>query len=150
METRAIVFSSGASTMFTKSYWPSTAHWAVTVAPSCSISLFTSRIRCGLLLRVCTPSGVRVLSITNVGTGILSASGTSGRNVPSPHDSLSGRPRGRGRARIALGGLGGGADRVAPEALLQRRRIGERARHGLHPVRQRHRHARRLAGGHPG
>jgi hypothetical protein len=30
--------------------------------------LFTSRIRCGLLLRVCTPSGVRVLSITNVGT----------------------------------------------------------------------------------
>jgi uncharacterized protein with GYD domain len=44
-ETRAIVFSSGASTTFTKSYWPSTAHWAVTVTPSCSISLLTSRMR---------------------------------------------------------------------------------------------------------
>src|SRR2546423_1535294 len=37
------------------------------VAQSCSISLLTSGVRCGLFLRVCTPSGVRVLSITNVG-----------------------------------------------------------------------------------
>jgi hypothetical protein len=63
-DTRAIVFSSGASTTFTKSKRPSTAHCAFTVTPSCSISLFTSRMRCGLLLIVWTPSGVSVLSIT--------------------------------------------------------------------------------------
>src|SRR5215208_2291607 len=111
--------------MFTKSKRPSTAHCAVTVAPSCSISLFTSRIRCGLLLRVCTPSGVRVLSITNVGTAILSAWSTSARNVPSPHDSLSGRRGGSRGARDSLDGLGGAiADRQPAEALLQLRRGG--------------------------
>jgi hypothetical protein len=47
-----MVFSSGASTTFTKSNRPSTAHWAFTVAPSCSISLFTSRIRWGLFFSV--------------------------------------------------------------------------------------------------
>src|SRR3954452_25125005 len=58
--------------MFTKSYRPSTAHCALTVAPSCSISLFTSRIRPGFCLMVWTPSGVRVLSSTNVGKRVLS------------------------------------------------------------------------------
>src|SRR3954452_24661839 len=68
-DTRAIVCSSGASTMLTKSKWPSVAHWALTVAPSCSISLLTSRMRAGLLRTVCTPSGVRVESMIQVGTG---------------------------------------------------------------------------------
>src|SRR5256885_16379074 len=55
--------------MFTKSKRPSVAHCPFTVAPSCSISLFTSRMRDGLFLIVWTPSGVRVLSRTNVGIG---------------------------------------------------------------------------------
>ena len=58
-DTRDIVFSSGASTTFTKSNWPSVAHCALTVAPSCSTSRLTSLIRDGLFLIVCTPSGVR-------------------------------------------------------------------------------------------
>ena len=62
-ETRAIVFSSGASTTLTKSNWPSVAHWALTVAPSCSTSRLTSRMRDGLFLIVCTPSGVSVESM---------------------------------------------------------------------------------------
>src|SRR3712207_8607835 len=52
--------------------WPSVAHCALTDAPSCSISLLTSWIRDGLFLTVCTPSGVRVLSITNIGMAVLS------------------------------------------------------------------------------
>src|SRR3954447_6567801 len=66
-DTRAIVCSSGASTMFTKSKWPSVAHWALTVAPSCSTSLLTSRMRAGLFLIVWTPSGVSVQSMMKVG-----------------------------------------------------------------------------------
>src|SRR5919204_627139 len=66
-ETRAIVCSSGASTMLTKSKWPSVAHWAFTVAPSCSISRLTSRMRAGLFLTVWTPSGVSVESMMKVG-----------------------------------------------------------------------------------
>src|SRR4051812_20361112 len=66
-DTRAIVASSGASTMFTKSKWPSVAHWALTLAPSCSISLLTSRMRAGLFLTVWTPSGVSVDSMMKVG-----------------------------------------------------------------------------------
>jgi hypothetical protein len=62
-DTRAIVRSSGASTTLTKSKCPSVAHWALTVAPSCSISRLTSRIRFGLFLIVCTPSGVSVESM---------------------------------------------------------------------------------------
>src|SRR5215208_2106319 len=53
--------------MLTKSKRPRTAHCATTFAPSCSTSWFTSRIRDGLFLTVCTPSGVSVLSITYVG-----------------------------------------------------------------------------------
>src|SRR5919206_3454172 len=64
---RAMVFSSGASTMFTKSYRPSVAHCALTVAPSCSSSWLTSLMRCGLFLTVCTPSGDRVDSMMYVG-----------------------------------------------------------------------------------
>ena len=71
-DSLAMVFSSGASMMFTKSKRPSTAHWALTVAPSCSISLLTSRMRCGLFLSVWTPYGVRVLNITKVGIAVLS------------------------------------------------------------------------------
>src|ERR1039457_3823266 len=51
-----------------KSNWPSVAHCARTVAPSCSISLLTSRMRCGLFLTVCTPSAVSVDSMMYVGT----------------------------------------------------------------------------------
>src|SRR5919197_1067701 len=64
-----MVFSSGASTMLTKSKWPSVAHCALTVAPSCSSSRLTSRMRCGLFFTVCTPSGVRVESMMYVGMG---------------------------------------------------------------------------------
>src|SRR3954467_11700901 len=66
-ETRAIVLSSGASTTLMKSNWPSVAHCALTLAPSCSTSLLTSRMRCGLFLTVWTPSGVSVESMTYVG-----------------------------------------------------------------------------------
>ena len=72
-ETRAIVFSSGASTTLTKSKRPSTAHCALTVAPSCSISLLTSRMRCGLFLIVCMPSGVSVESMMYVGMALPSS-----------------------------------------------------------------------------
>src|SRR5215210_5021067 len=62
-----MVFSSGASTMLTKSKWPRVAHCALTVAPSCSTSRLTSRMRCGLFLMVWTPSGVSVESMMYVG-----------------------------------------------------------------------------------
>src|SRR5687768_17306733 len=57
--------------MLMKSKWPRVAHWALTVAPSCSTSLLTSRMRAGLFLTVWTPSGVRVESMMNVGTAFL-------------------------------------------------------------------------------
>src|SRR5690349_2471563 len=57
--------------MLMKSKWPSVAHWAFTVAPSCSTSLLTSRIRAGLFLTVWTPSGVSVESMMYVGTAFL-------------------------------------------------------------------------------
>ena len=60
---RAMVFSSGASTMFTKSKEPSVAHCALTSAPSCSTSRLTSLMRCGLFLTVWMPSGVSVESM---------------------------------------------------------------------------------------
>ena len=44
--------SSGASTTLTKSNRPSVDHWALTLAPNCSSSLLTSRMRCGLFLIV--------------------------------------------------------------------------------------------------
>src|SRR3954447_22437440 len=66
-ETRAIVPSSGASTMLMKSNWPSVAHCALTLAPSCSTSWLTSRMRCGLFLTVCTPSGVKEDNMMCVG-----------------------------------------------------------------------------------
>ena len=49
-DTRAIVLSSGASTTLMKSNCPSVAHCAFTLAPSCSTSLLTSRMRCGIVL----------------------------------------------------------------------------------------------------
>src|SRR4051794_34790756 len=70
-ETRAIVLSSGASTTLMKSKWPSVAHCALTLAPSCSTSLLTSRMRAGLFLTVWTPSGVSVESMMYVGTAFL-------------------------------------------------------------------------------
>src|SRR3954466_4975519 len=70
-DTRAIVVSSGASTIETKSKRPRTDHWALTVAPSCSTSVLTSRMRCGLFLTVWTPSGVSVESMMNVGIALL-------------------------------------------------------------------------------
>src|SRR4051812_29111235 len=50
-----------------KSNWPSVAHCAFTVAPSCSTSWLTSLMRCGLFLTVCTPSGDSVESMMYVG-----------------------------------------------------------------------------------
>ena len=55
---------SGASTIETKSYWPSVVYWATTRAPSASTSRFTSATRPGLPLSVFTPSEVRLVSIT--------------------------------------------------------------------------------------
>src|SRR3954470_16813567 len=54
-----------------KSNWPSVAHWALTLAPSCSTSRLTSRIRCGLFLTVWTPSGVSVVRRMKVGMGAV-------------------------------------------------------------------------------
>ncbi len=59
-ETRAIVAESGASTTLTKSYSPKVAHWCTTLAPSSSMSLFTSRRRSGFDLSVWTPCAVRL------------------------------------------------------------------------------------------
>src|SRR3954471_7609225 len=59
--------SLGASTTEMKSMCPSVAHWAFTLAPSCSTSLLTSLIRSGLFLTVWTPSGVSVVSMMYVG-----------------------------------------------------------------------------------
>src|SRR5918992_3463014 len=97
IETRATDFSSGASMMFTKSKRPSTAHCAFTVTPSCSISLLTSRIRDGLLFSVCTPSGVRVLSITYVGN-VLPFAVTTRRNLACWRDACA--QVGSGRMRL--------------------------------------------------
>src|SRR3954465_7785786 len=63
-----MVFSSGASTTEMKSKWRRVAHCALTVAPSCSTSRLTSRIRAGLFLMVWTPSGVSVHSMMYVAT----------------------------------------------------------------------------------
>src|SRR4051794_10073136 len=52
-----------------KSKRPSVDHCCRTLAPSCSISLLTSRMRDGLFLTVWTPSGVRVVSMMYVGMG---------------------------------------------------------------------------------
>src|SRR4051794_460005 len=52
-----------------KSKRPRVDHCSLTVAPSCSISLLTSRMRDGLFLTVWTPSGVRVVSMMYVGMG---------------------------------------------------------------------------------
>src|SRR3954454_19174069 len=68
-DTRAIVASSGASMTLMKSKRPSVDHCCLTEAPSCSISLLTSRMRDGLFLTVWTPSGVRVVSMMYVGMG---------------------------------------------------------------------------------
>src|SRR5205823_5155724 len=66
-ETRAMVSASGASTTFTKSNGPSVAHWCITLAPSSSTSLLTSRSRSGFALSVWTPWAVRLESMMYVG-----------------------------------------------------------------------------------
>src|SRR4051794_5914904 len=55
-----------------KSNRPSVAHCAVTLAPICSSSRLTSLMRFGLFFTVWTPSAVRVVSMMNVGIGLLS------------------------------------------------------------------------------
>jgi hypothetical protein len=72
-DTFAIVTSSGASTMFTKSYEPSAAHWCRTFAPISSTSRLTSRSRAGLAWSVWIPFSVRVVSMRYVGMSILSS-----------------------------------------------------------------------------
>src|SRR3954451_19723095 len=64
-----MVASSGASMTLMKSKRPRVDHCCLTLAPSCSISLLTSRMRDGLFLTVWTPSGVRVVSMMYVGMG---------------------------------------------------------------------------------
>ena len=60
---RAIVFSSGASTMLTKSKWPSVAHCALTVGAELLDLLVDLADAGGLFLTVWTPSGVSVESM---------------------------------------------------------------------------------------
>src|SRR5688572_5698028 len=118
--------------MFTKSKCPSVAHWAFTVAPSCSTSLLTSRMRAGLFLTVWTPSGVSVESMMYVGTAFLPGWWTLParsirsfapravfrlRDASHDHD-----PRGLGRAARAAGGPGG--DARSARRLLPLRRPG--------------------------
>jgi hypothetical protein len=67
IETFAIVKSSGASTMFTKSYAPSAAHWWSTFAPISSTSRLTSRSRAGFACSVWIPFSVSVVSMRYVG-----------------------------------------------------------------------------------
>src|ERR1700729_3556142 len=91
-DTRATVLSSGASITLMKSNCPSVAHCALTVAPSCSTSRFTSRMRAGLFLIVCTPSGVSVVSMMYVGTlALLRVRGWS-RPTCTGYDELGARP----------------------------------------------------------
>src|SRR5215213_3960332 len=174
-ETRAIVFSSGASTTLTKSKWPSVAHRAFTVAPSCSISLLPARMRAGVLRTVCTPSGVSVESMIQVGTGpprwvrrgvvpdpfspcpVLSVLDGYFSDDRTPRRAPPRRAR---RTRRDGAGRRAGGHRGAAEGLLRlglrehprgRRRRGQR----LHPRRPRRRLARRAgpahgAGGHGG
>ena len=72
-DTLAIVTSSGASTMLTKSYEPSDAHWWRTFAPISSTSRLTSRRRSGFACRVWIPFSVSVVSIRYVGISLLSS-----------------------------------------------------------------------------
>ena len=72
-DTFAMVTSSGASTMLTKSYPPSAAHWWSTFAPISSTSRFTSRSRAGFACSVWIPFSVSVVSIRYVGIGLLSS-----------------------------------------------------------------------------
>ena len=72
-DTFAIVTSSGASTMLTKSYPPSAAHWWSTFAPISSTSRFTSRSRAGFACSVWIPFSVSVVSIRYVGIWLLSS-----------------------------------------------------------------------------
>ena len=60
IETRVMASLFGASTMFTKSYFPNTEYCCRTLAPKTSISLLTSLILSGLPLMVFLPSEVRV------------------------------------------------------------------------------------------
>src|SRR5215207_2520829 len=151
---RAMVFSSGASTIAMKSKCPSVADWALTVAPSCSTSLLTSRMRAGLFLAVWTPSGVSVESMMYVGTGLPPwlAGGARARCIRSfppravfrePDAPTAPDPRGRRRGPAHLPGRPGGGDRVARPVLpLGRRadaRVGARAGVRLHPGRGGHR-----------
>src|SRR4051794_35429362 len=68
-----------------KSKRPRVDHCSLTVAPSCSISLLTSRMRDGLFLTVWTPSGVRVVSMMYVGmAGRLIEQGHELRQASAP------------------------------------------------------------------
>src|ERR1700679_660671 len=107
-----MVPSSGASTTEMKSTWPSVAHCALTLAPSCSTSLFTSMIRCGLFLTVCTPSGVRVVSIRYVGiVGLLrDRRGRALRGGRPPYAVVPDREDSRRLAEGPPGALPGSSD----------------------------------------
>ena len=63
--TLAMVTSSGASRMLTKSHWPSTAYWESTLTPIASTSSLTSLRRAGLSRNFAEPSGPSVESIMN-------------------------------------------------------------------------------------
>src|SRR3954447_8265301 len=169
-DTLAMVCSSGASTMFTKSKRPRVAHCALTVAPSCSTSLFTSRMRVGLFFTVWTPSGVSVLSSTKVGMTFLSPLTACSRVSRSfsprmqgrrnPHEwrvtvPLSGgHPYGdsssRGGPRREPGGgrARGCGDHRLERRLLPRERHDHRQRNRVHPRRARELRVRRRDAGH--
>src|SRR3954465_8297661 len=103
-----------------KSKRPSVDHCCLTLAPSCSISLLTSRMRDGLFLTVWTPSGVRVVSMMYVGMrGSLScthadpraAAGAAGGGQAVDAD---GRPPARNAADPHGAGLGRRAQQDDP------------------------------------
>src|SRR6478609_6721619 len=74
----AIVSLSGASTMVTKSYAPSTAYWATTLQPNDSTSAFTADNLSGLAWTVCAPSVVSVVSMMYVGIATPFRGGSPG------------------------------------------------------------------------
>src|SRR3954451_4617256 len=125
-DTRAIVASSGASMTLMKSKRPSVDHCCLTEAPSCSISLLTSRMRDGLFLTVWTPSGVRVVSMMYVGMGWESAR-VGVRPTPDA-DAASGLRSEEQRDELRQAALppGGVARRrrVVGEAAVHERQLG--------------------------
>src|SRR5438093_6048409 len=143
-ETRAMVSTSLASTMLTKSYLPSVAYCATTVAPRASISLLTSLMRRGFACSVLTPAAVTLVSRTYVATALPPAPILGARAYADVHaGSGGGRPaegasasRGssaaQGRVRSPSHRPGRARDQCIAARDREARRRGERPRQGSH------------------